>query len=180
MKKSDLLPLQREIKECVDAALLSRVLHSSLITSVKTFACINMHVPSYRHRFYLCDDSGDVISTHHVAHGVGSSNPKDRAYAIKFSNVNMSKCSSVGAYITSETYYGKHGRSRRLIGLDNTNDNAYTRSIVLHASEYVTDGYIRAVGRAGQSWGCPALDPAIANYIIDSLPEGSFLYVYAN
>ena len=45
--------------------------------------------------------------------------------------------SSQGAYCTADCYYGKHGYSQRLIGLDASNNAALERAIVIHAASYV-------------------------------------------
>lgn len=143
-------------------------------------AFIDMTQPSYRKRFFLYSlDSKEVVREHHVSHGVGSAKPSDKAYAVSFSNVNMSKKSSLGMMRTGKVYYGKHGRSLKLEGLEKgVNDNVYRRSIVIHSASYVADRYIKNNNRVGCSWGCPALDPAICNTIIDLIKEGGLLYIY--
>jgi hypothetical protein len=82
----------------------------------------------------------------------------------------------LGSFITKGTYYGKNGRSLNLKGLDKTNNNAFIRRVVIHKASYVTDGYILKNGRAGNSWGCPALDPAVCQDVIDLIKNGTFIY----
>jgi hypothetical protein len=98
-----------------------------------------------------------------VAHGQRSGADK----AVKFSNTNNSFQSSIGFYITGETYNGQHGRSLRLDGVDDGfNDNARKRAIVVHGADYVSQGTINALGRLGRSQGCPAVAPELANKAI--------------
>jgi L,D-transpeptidase catalytic domain len=110
-----------------------------------------------------------------VAHGMGSGGKN----ATRFSNEEGSLASSVGLFTTSEVYSGKHGRSLRLDGLEEGfNDNARNRAIVLHAAQYVNTKVARALGRIGRSWGCPAVRPAIVDPLIDTIKEGSLIFVY--
>ena len=69
-----------------------------------------------------------------------------------------SKMTSLGTYVTAETYYGKHGLSLRLDGLDKENSRARERAIVIHGADYVTPDRTKM----GRSWGCPALERKVA------------------
>ena len=143
-------------------------------------AIINMGEPSYRQRLYVYDRNGHIyIGAYCVAHGSGSSNPKDFAYATSFSNVNNSHKSSLGAMMTGDIYVGKHGKSLRLVGLEKgINDNVAKRSIVIHPADYVDDDFILDSGRAGQSWGCPAISNNDAKVLIPLLAGGCYVYIY--
>jgi hypothetical protein len=90
-----------------------------------------------------------------------------------FSNTMGSKMSSLGVYHTQATYNGKYGYSLRLLGQESTNSNAFERAIVMHPAIYVSD----SEGRAGRSWGCPALDPKISVAVISKIKEGSLLLI---
>jgi hypothetical protein len=79
--------------------------------------------------------------------------------------------SSLGFYLTAETYNGEHGYSLRLDGLSSTNSNARERAIVIHAADYVAPGE-----KIGRSWGCPAVEPRYHQQIIDELKEGALIY----
>jgi hypothetical protein len=58
------------------------------------------------------------------------------------------------------------------------NDKAMERRIVMHPAEYVSTEFRAAQGgRVGRSWGCPALDPAVAPALIDRIQDGSLVYV---
>ena len=61
-------------------------------------------------------------------------------------------------FVTEDTYVGKNGYSLRLDGLDRgVNDRARERAIVMHGAPYVSEPFVRANGRLGRSWGCPAM-----------------------
>jgi hypothetical protein len=98
--------------------------------------------------------------------------------ALSFSNQKGTLKSSLGLFITAETYSGKHGYTLKLDGLEEgVNDNARERLIVLHGAHYVSEG--RADDRLiGRSWGCPAVRPAIARILIDAIKGGSVLWIY--
>ena len=86
--------------------------------------------------------------------------------------------SSLGLFVTAETYQGRHGYSLRLDGLEEGfNDNARERLIVIHGAGYVTadraDDHL-----VGRSWGCPVVRPKIAKALIDAIKGGSALWIY--
>ncbi len=102
-------------------------------------------------------------------------------YARKFSNKKGSKKSSLGFYTTAETYQGKHGYSLRLNGLEKgINHYARKRDIVIHGAAYVSRAFIRKYKRLGRSWGCPALPVQITKPVIDTVKDGTCLYIYAD
>ncbi len=107
------------------------------------------------------------------AHGSGSGLGDD---ATKFSDVSNSHCSVLGLMKTGATvYYGKHGKSLRLYGLEpKWNGNILSRAIVIHSAPYVTDKH------AGHSWGCFAVAPAHIDLITKSLVGGALLFSYAS
>lgn len=110
-----------------------------------------------------------------VAHGQGTG----EEYARKFSNKQNSHQSSLGFYVTGETYNGDNGYSLRLYGMDKGyNDAAYQRAIVMHGADYVSPSFIRSNKRLGRSWGCPAIPRDLAQPIINTIREGSCLFVY--
>lgn len=139
---------------------------------------IDYSLSSTRERLFVLDlEHEKVLYQTLVAHGKNSGG----SYADSFSNVVDSRKSSLGYYKTAETYYGKHGYSLRLDGLEEgINDNARHRAIVMHGAWYVSDEFINQHGRLGRSWGCPALPVELNRDIINSIKEGTYLFIYAD
>ncbi len=109
-----------------------------------------------------------------VAHGQGSGGDM----ATSFSNQADSHQSSLGFYITSETYFGKHGFSMKLEGMDKGfNTNARDRAVVVHGAEYVSQSFINQHGRLGRSHGCPALPVELTNTIINTIKGQTCLFI---
>jgi hypothetical protein len=134
-------------------------------------------LPSTANRLWVIDLSQKkVLFNTYVAHGQGSGN----AYAMEFSNNDGSHQSSLGFYVTRDTYSGKHGNSLRLDGMDQGfNDRALDRAVVMHAAEYCSNSYVNQNNRLGRSWGCPAVSPQLAQPIINAIKGGTCLFIYA-
>jgi len=116
-----------------------------------------------------------VLFNTYVAHGSGTG----EEFAQKFSNNFDSHQSSVGFYVTGETYMGEHGNSLRLNGMDfGFNHNALDRGIVVHGADYVSNKFIKGNERLGRSWGCPAVSTQLAQPIINTIKGGTCLFVY--
>jgi hypothetical protein len=117
----------------------------------------------------------NIVYNTYVAHGNGSG----EEFATNFSNTNDSHQSSLGFYITSETYMGEHGLSLRLQGVDNGfNDAAYDRGIVVHGADYVCKKFARTNNYIGRSWGCPAVPVKLSTPIINTIKNGTCLFIY--
>lgn len=130
--------------------------------------------PSTEPRLWVVDvPGGRVLFRELVAHGKNSG--EDRATS--FGNEAGSLKSSLGTFVTGETYTGKHGYSLRLDGLDaGVNDRARERAIVFHGADYVSEAFAERQGRLGRSWGCPALRPDVAAQVIDAIKGGSVVF----
>jgi hypothetical protein len=137
---------------------------------------IDYSKPSTEKRMFVIDLANKkLLHSSLVAHGRNSG----ENFARKFSNRSGSLQSSIGFFITSRTYYGKHGYSLRLKGLEKgINDKAEKRTIVIHKADYVSSEFIRRYGRLGRSWGCPALSNQDSKEVIDLIKEGSCLFIY--
>lgn len=147
------------------------------VSNKSVLTIVDFTLPSNKRRMYVVDPkSGKVLANLHTAQGKNSG----VTYATKFSNKPNSDQSSLGVYVTSTVYNGKHGMSERLIGLEKgLNSNALARAVVIHAANYVTPSFVKAHGRAGRSWGCFALNPARSHELINMVKGGSVLFAYA-
>jgi len=139
---------------------------------------IDFTKPSTEERFYVLDiKQKKMLFSSHVSHGRNSG----ENYATSFSNQSGSYKSSLGFYLTGNTYYGKHGYSLILNGLEKgINDKAKERAIVIHGASYANPSAIAGKGRLGRSLGCPALPQAVSGAIINAIKNGSLLYIYAD
>lgn len=137
---------------------------------------VDFSQPSTQKRLYVIDLLARKLLFHtYVSHGRNSGDLQ----ANQFSNVNSSLQSSLGFYQTLSTYYGKHGLSLRIRGLEKDfNDNALARSIVFHGADYVCEDFIRKTGRLGRSEGCPAVSNDMSTPIIQAIKGGSCLFLY--
>lgn len=129
-------------------------------------------------RLWIIDvEENKLLLNTWVSHGRGSG----ADMATSFSNTVNSHQSSLGFYVTGEVYYGKHGRSLRLDGMDNGfNSKARERAIVIHGAKYVSAHAIKNLNRLGLSHGCPAVPLELSNTIIDLVKDKTVLYVHAN
>lgn len=137
---------------------------------------IDYSLPSSKQRMWVFDIAKDKLLYHTlVSHGKNSGN----LYATKFSNKSNSKQSSLGAYITKDTYYGGKGLSLNLKGIDKgVNDHAYSRRIVIHGAWYASKNFVKKTGYLGRSWGCPALPKPVAKKVIPTIKKGSMVFAY--
>lgn len=116
-----------------------------------------------------------VLFNTFVAHGQGSG----KEYANAFSNKDNTHQSSLGFYVTGDTYSGKHGTSLRLHGMDDGfNDAAFDRGIVMHGADYIGAGIAAQTHRIGRSWGCPAVASGISHSIINAIKGSTCLFIY--
>ncbi len=121
-------------------------------------------------RLYIIDMANYVLLINtYVAHGHNSGGE----YATRFSNRPSSKQSSLGFYITKNTYRGENGLSLRMEGLEpGINDKAYRRAIVMHGAGYIGNG------STGRSYGCPAVPLKETKTIINMIKNGTCLFIY--
>ena len=137
---------------------------------------IDFSQPSINKRLYVIDlENYGLLFNTWVAHGLRSG----KELARSFSNKASSYKSSLGFYVTGESYEGSTGYSMKLQGMEKgLNDRAMRRGIVMHGADYVSEDYINTQGYIGRSWGCPAIAPDVCHPIIDMVKEGTCLYIY--
>ena len=130
--------------------------------------------PSSERRLLLLDLERGTTQKFFVAHGVRTGNDR----AIKFSNKQDSRQTSLGLFLTGSAYEGSHGESLYLHGLEDSNSNAFNRDIVMHGAQYVSQEFLEKYGRMGRSWGCPAVAKPIMKKILPLIKDGAVLYAY--
>jgi len=150
--------------------------HARAVCDRVTIGVVDFAAPSSSPRFYILDLVTGRSSAMLVAHGRGS-DPAHSGWVERFSNIPGSEASSAGAYLTAEIYDGKHGRSRRLKGLDDDNSNVEARGIVIHAAAYVDEDIAKASGKIGRSEGCLAVAAADLDHVLDRLGSDRLIYV---
>ena len=158
-------------KSLLEEAMRAKADAASEIRNDRYVSIIDYRAPSNVPRYFLIDTADMSAEAYLVAHGRGS-DPDYDGMADTFSNIEGSKMTSLGAFVTGKTYYGAHGLSLKLKGLSPQNNLAEKRLIVIHGADYVHPG--RAV--LGRSWGCPALEREVAERIIPLIQGGTFIY----
>ena len=166
-------------KQTFDYAIkgFTHLVQAGKLANEHIISIVDFSMPSSKKRLFVINLSQiKVIFNTYVAHGVNSG----AAMANEFSNKPESNKSSLGFYETLHTYLGGHGYSLRLEGLEKgINDNANRRDIVIHAADYVNEDLIRSQGYIGRSWGCPALPQKLYKPIINTIKDGTCLFIYS-
>jgi hypothetical protein len=146
------------------------------IPAPPTLTLIDYSRPSTEPRLWVFDlHSGQMRFRELVAHGKGTG----ENLAQHFSDGMNSHQSSLGLFVTRDTYVGSNGYSLRLDGLEpGFNGRARERAIVMHGAPYVDAAFAAKQGRLGRSWGCPALREAVARQVIDVVRDGGVIFAY--
>ena len=149
---------------------------SDAVDAPPTLTVIDYSRPSVEPRLWVFDvATGELLFRELVAHGRNTG----ENFATKFSNQMDSRQTSIGLFVTDDTYVGSNGYSLRLDGLDaGFNDRARARAIVMHGAPYVSEEIAATQGRIGRSWGCPALRAAIASKVINTIRGGGVIFSY--
>ncbi|MFC0779631.1 murein L,D-transpeptidase catalytic domain-containing protein [Flavobacterium sp. HJSW_4] len=117
---------------------------------------VDMKIKSGKNRFFVYDlENNQILDQGLVAHGSGSETGI-KGDILQFSNLPNSNCTSLGRYSVEKPYKGVFGKAFRLAGLDETNNNAMKRAIVLHKYKEVPQdeqGYYII-----NSHGCPMVN----------------------
>lgn len=155
----------------------NNLLDAGKIKKDNLLSILDFSLPSGKKRLFVIDlATGQLVFNTYAAHGRNSGT----SVATKFSNKMNSYQSSLGFYITGDTYTGKHGTSLRLQGEEKgINDNALARGIVMHSASYVDESIIASQGFIGRSQGCPALPGNVYKDVIDKIKNGSCLFLYS-
>ncbi|MDP9191856.1 MAG: murein L,D-transpeptidase catalytic domain family protein [Acidobacteriota bacterium] len=137
---------------------------------------IDYSLPSTQPRLFVFDLAArKLLFRELVAHGKNSGDNRTNF----FSNSPGSLATSLGLFVTEDTYVGGNGYSLRLRGLEEgVNDRARDRAIVMHGASYVSRAVIAALGRLGRSWGCPAVRKEVAKKMINTIRGGSAVFAY--
>lgn len=116
---------------------------------------IDMSLPSYQNRFFIYNLQKDsVVKSGLVAHG------NCNQYWLegrKYDNTVGCGCTSLGKYKIGYSYMGRFGLAFKLYGLENSNDNAFARYVVLHSYDCVPE--TETDTDICQSNGCPMVSP---------------------
>ena len=146
------------------------------IAAPPTLTVIDYSKPSVEPRLWVYDMTrGELLFNELVAHGRNTGGNM----SVHFSDAMNSHQSSLGLFVTDETYVGSNGYSLRLNGLEpGFNGRARERAIVMHGAPYVNATLASTQGRLGRSWGCPALRDAVARDVIDTIRGGGVVFSY--
>ena len=142
------------------------------------FTIIDYSKPSTDERLFVLDiKNRRVLYSSLVSHGKRSG----ENYATRFSNRAGSNMSSLGFFVTENTYQGRNGYSLILEGLERgINDKVKARSVVIHGASYADPEVVEKGGRLGRSQGCPAVPQHMTIPIINTIKGGTLLFIYGN
>jgi len=138
---------------------------------------IDFTLSSTKKRMWVLDMTNNkVLFNTVVAHGKNTGGE----FATNFSNKVNSLQSSLGFYVTGETYFGKNGYSMFIDGMEKQfNSKARERYVVVHGAAYANPSFISKLGRLGRSYGCPAVPTALTKDIIDIIKDKSVIYIHS-
>lgn len=164
------------LKAAINAYRLA--VHHHDAKNLHVLTIVDFDRPSYQKRLWVIDLHNDhLIMTVHVAQGENTG----KVYARRFSNDPGSRESSLGVFTTvGDQYVGEYGVALRLKGLEaGINNNAFFRGIVIHSDQEISPRFINAMGYAGQTWGCFAVNPDHIDRLVEMLQGGSVFFAYA-
>ena len=146
------------------------------MSPARNLTVIDYSLVSTQPRLWVFDlVTGKLLFQELVAHGINTG----KNFARNFSNTYGSRQTSLGLFLTKDTYVGANGYSLRMEGLeDGFNDKAMERAIVFHGADYVDLKLAKKLGHLGRSHGCPAVRRGIARKVIDTIKGEQFLFSY--
>ncbi|MDT0677812.1 murein L,D-transpeptidase catalytic domain family protein [Autumnicola musiva] len=144
----------------------------------KILTIVDFDLSSKKKRMWILDmENQKVLFNTYTSHGKNTGGE----FANSFSNTVNSLQSSLGFYVTGETYYGKNGLSLFIDGKEKGfNSNARKRYVVIHGADYATSAFIKKYGRLGRSYGCPAVPNSLAKKLINTIKGESVVYIHKN
>lgn len=150
--------------------------HKHGLATKPVLTVIDYSQPDTAKRLWVFDvHSNKTLFNTWVSHGKNSGGVN----ATSFSNSPGSLKTSIGVFVTEQTYDGKNGYSLHLKGLENgINNNAYNRAIVMHGAPYVNPANISRYGQIGRSWGCPAVSQTLSTPIINAIKDDTVFFAY--
>lgn len=153
-----------------------RLLQKQVLRQSDYLTICDFSQSSNKKRLYLVDlENNEIVMNTYVAHGRNSG----AEFATRFSNKPESLQSSLGFYLTQNTYYGEHGLSLKIAGLEpGFNNKAMQRAIVVHGADYIGDGWKKYNNYMGRSFGCPAVPGKESGKLINTIKNGTCLFVY--
>ena len=148
----------------------------NMLKNTSVITIVDYSKPSSEKRLFVLDmNEGKILFQTLVAHGRNSG----YVYATDFSNAASSYKTSLGFYVTADTYTGNNGYSLKLKGCEKgINDKAMERAIVMHGADYADENFLQHNGYLGRSHGCPAVPEKVSKQIIDVIKNGSCMFLY--
>ncbi len=137
---------------------------------------IDYSKPSNERRLWVINlKNNTIVLNTWVAHGKNSGGLN----ATSFSNNARSLKSSLGVFVTENSYIGGHGYSMRIQGLEHgINDNVYNRAVVFHGARYVGADIAKSRGMLGRSWGCMAVGEDAIKPLVDTIKNKTVVVAY--
>ena len=138
-------------------AVYGRAMREGRVTKPGLLTLIDYTRPSTERRLWVVDVLTGRVQLHElVAHGRNSGEVLPTA----FSNADGTHMSSLGLFVTRDSYVGSNGYSLRLDGLDpGLNDHALARAIVIHGAAVRKREDCRPAGTPGTQLGMPGCQP---------------------
>ncbi|MCB0377365.1 MAG: murein L,D-transpeptidase catalytic domain family protein [Bdellovibrionales bacterium] len=134
-------------------------------------AIVDFTKPSNTKRLYLLSLKEPKMESFKVSHGKGS-DPDHNLVVDKMIATPRSNGTPPGFHRLAETYFGQHGLSIKMDGLEESNSTDRKRLIVMHGAKYVSWAH------TGRSQGCPAVEKKHIKYLAEKLKEGGLIYHY--
>ena len=155
---------------------MQKLKEAGIVLTDNIISIADFSQPSSSKRLYIIDlNSYSLLFQTYVAHGQKSG----KEYAEKYSNLSNSFKSSPGFYVTMNPYMGNNGFSLKINGVEKgINNNALSRDIVIHGADYVNETLIQEQGYIGRSQGCPAVPKQLNRSIIETIKNGTCLFIF--